>query len=322
MQTKVVVFGKIDKNLEKYLHERAIFDALSCFNFDDCLKICNEFCAESKKIVVLCENEHVDELAEKIKTADDTLSLINDQAVKIERQTVYKTIFIVPIEADYGALLEQVLQRKEKYVKSVFGKTKAFLNEKLSELKGTFGSDFWFEIVSESEFLHIVYSSKQIQNEIFEGAVYSNEKECLAGVVSKLLGDKKIVIAENLTAGLLTAELSKTCKLNLLGAEIVCNDKNFDNIGIDELFLEQNGTVSKETAFAMAKNMLRTQNAEITVAVTGFDCDAGRCFVAVGNKTEIYVHSSVFYGEHDNIVENAVNFALFKTICFLKEKYQ
>ena len=71
----------------------------------------------------------------------------------------------------------------------------------------------------------------------------------------------------------------------------------------------------------MAKNLLKNAESDLALVVSGFDCDAGRCFVAVGNKKEIHVFSSVFYGNRNERMENVSSFALFRLLKFLKEKY-
>lgn len=322
MQNKVIIFGKITEQIEEFLHERGIFDALSCFSFEDCCNLCNETCVNCKNVVVLCKNEFIDELVERVKTSDDVLSLINDQAVKIERQTTFKTMLLVPIEADYRQLLDNFLPQKNLFVCMVFGKSEKFLKEKLLNLKNTSERDLEFQIIEIGQFLHIVYSSKQLSEELFEGGLYSNKRQSLAQALKDILAEKTLSVAENMTAGTLTKKIAEGCKTNLAGVEIICSDKDFDRLGMDQLYLEQNGSVSKETVFDMAKNLLRNKKTDLAVAITGFDCDAGRSFVAVGNREQIHVYSSTFYGERDEIVENATNFALFKTICFLKEKYQ
>ena len=97
-------------------------------------------------------------------------------------------------------------------------------------------------------------------------------------------------------------------------------ESDFEKLQLDKLFLDENGLVSKETAFAMAKNLLKKYKSDFALAFVGFDCDAGRCFVAVGNAEQINVYSSVFHGCKQEIIENSTNFAIFKTICMLNEK--
>ncbi len=321
MQNKVIVFGKLSNKIENFLHERGIFDALSCFNFDDCLSLCKNVCGEAENVVVLCKNQFVDLLVEKLKTSDDKMSLISEQAVKIERQTTFKTTLIVPIEAEYVKILNDFLPAKQIFVRSIFGKSEDFLNNKLEELKQS-DESFVFKIVSKSAFLHIVYSTKQIDESIFEGGSFSHTNESLSSALASVLKEKSLAVAEFMTFGALSGKLASACKENLKEIEVLACGKDFEKVGLDELFLEQNGTVSKETAFALAKNLLKNKKTDLAVAITGFDCDAGRTFVAVGNKHEIHVYSSVFYGERNEIVENSTDFAIFKAICFLKEKYQ
>ena len=322
MQNKVVIFGRNTKKVEEILLDRGVLEYIVCQDFDDCLSVCKSVYERSEEIVVLCNNDQIDSFVEKLKTQEDNLSLINDQAVKMERQTIFKKHFFVPIEGDFEKLLDQILPHREFYVSAIFGKSGTFLKEKLEQLKAVNGENFEFRIVEKTNFVHIVYHTSQIEESVFEGGVYSRKNESLAQRIVDVLGDKSVSIAEYMTGGALTAKVAKFSKKNIRSAEVFFDESGFEKIGISKLYLEQNDMVSKETVFDMAKNLLRNNASDLAIAVTGFDCDAGRSFVAIGNKGEIHVYSSVFYGARHEIVENVTDFALFKLVCFLKEKYQ
>lgn len=318
MLTKVIIFENTTQNIDDFLHEHGIFDMLYCYSFEDCLSVCKKVCEEAQNVVILCKNDQIDPLVEKLKTNEDVLSLINDQAVKMERQTIIKNVFFLPFEADYENLLESILPKKEQYISAVFGKSESFLKEKLELLKQD--GDFDYHIVAKDAFLHIVYLTKPIDKQVFEGGCYSNKNQSLASALKTALQDKSLAVVEQMTGGRLISKISSSCKENIVGAELIFCDSDFEKVQLDELFLEQNGTVSKETAFAMAKNLLKKYKTDFALAFVGFDCDAGRSFVAVGNSEQINVYSSVFYGSKEEIVENSTNFAIFKTICLLNEK--
>lgn len=319
MQTKIIVLGKISDRIENFLHERGIFDALSCFDFEDCIKLFEKF-EDTQSMIVFCRNDEVDALVERLKTVNDKFSLVNEQAVKMERVTTFKTTYFVPIESDFEDILNDILPLNESFVYAIFGKSENFLRSKLDELKCDV--QFKYHIFKKSDFLHMVYTSKKVDESIFEGGIYSNKRESLSQALETFLKSKTISVVDNMTGGLLSSEIWSAAKNNLVSSEIICNEKQFEKVGLDELFLEANGAVDKATAFEMAKNLLKNFKTDLAIAITGFDCDAGRTFVAVGNKDEIYVYSSIFYGDKEEIVKNACDFAIFKAICFLKEKYQ
>lgn len=317
MDSKLIVFGKTSQNLEDILHEHGIFDMLYCYNLEDCLNLCNKVCENVENIVVLCKNNQIDLLVEKLKTADDTLSLINDQAVKMERQTVFKNIYFIPFEADFEKLLQSVLPKKEQFVYSVFGKSEKFLEDKLSVLAS---EDFKYNIVAKNSFLHIVYSTKPIDKQLFEGGVFSDKNESLASALKYALKSKTLCIADQMSAGSLSFKISRYCKENLISSDLILQENDFEKVGIDKLFLDQNPSASKETVFAVAKNLLKKYKTDFVLVLAGFNCDGGRTFVAAGDLQQINVYSSVFYGSSDEIIENSTNFAIFKTICLINEK--
>ena len=236
----------------------------------------------------------------------------------MERQTLIKNMYFVPFEADWQNILASILPKKEQFISCVFGKTERFLKENLEKLKERENLDY--HVVEKNEFLHIIYSSKPIETQVFEGGLYSNKNESLASALKTTLQGKTLAVAEQMSGGRLISKISSDCKENIIGAEMIFCESDFEKVQLDKLFLDENGLVSKETAFAMAKNLLKKYKSDFALAFVGFDCDAGRCFVAVGNAEQINVYSSVFHGCKQEIIENSTNFAIFKTICMLNEK--
>ncbi|MBP3431834.1 MAG: CinA family protein [Clostridia bacterium] len=320
MQNKVILFSnQTNKNIEKSLINRGLFHFTYIFcdtyeHFVQEIKSARETC---EKIIVSCKNELIDKLLDEVKKEDDQFSVLFEQAVKLEERTTFRKMLFVPSELDAEKFLDVFLEKKEVFSCSIFGKTVRTIEEKFKDF------DCDFKIFSENKFLHIVKFSKAVEEEklkeAFGDGVFSFEGESLQGACEKILKEKNLsfAVAEGITAGGVSCKLAGN--LGLKQSVVLLNDEGFEQVQIDKPFLENNGTVSKETSYEVSKNLLI--NADIALSVLGFDCDAGRTFVAVGNKDEIHVFSSVFYGNRQQIVENAICFGLFKLLAFIKEKY-
>lgn len=317
---KIVVVDGNSQIIERSLLKRGLFDFLLCQTANECVDICKRCYSDVQNITIFAHDNRIDSLVEELKSSDDVLSLINEQAVKIERQTTVKNITLIPYEGDFEKLLDDCIEKNEVFVSAVFGKTESFLQQKFEEIKNA-NREFRYKIITKTPLLHIVYHSQAVPDEVFEGSLFARSDVSISEAVKGFLKDRSVAIAENVTGGLLTAKMLGSCKENIKSSFPIFSERDFEKIGIDKLYLDQNGSVGKETAFDMAKNMLRTENTDLAIAVTGFDCDAGRSYVAVGNKEKIYVFSSVFYGDRKEIVENISDFAIFKAYLFLKENY-
>ncbi|MBE7075681.1 MAG: CinA family protein [Clostridiales bacterium] len=324
MQIKVVVFSTEQtktsytlQEIEKSLLQKGLFDFsfLSTSSFEELVSIYKDL--KEEHIFVVCENDFIDKFVEQVRSSSDKIALIDEQAIKIDSQTVFKNTMIVPIEVEFQKFLDKFASGETAFVCSIFGKSRSFVESQFKEL-----SVEKFVVLTEGHFLHKVYYSKQLSRESLRNAfglsIFSFEGESLQECCSKKLEGKMLSVAENLTKGNLAIRLAEKTSC-LKDHFLILKEGDFEKIDIDKKFLDENGTVSKETAFVMAKKLLK--NCELAVAITGFDCDAGRTFVAVGNKNEINVFSSTFYGSSAEIIENVTDFALFRTLMFLKEKY-
>lgn len=339
MQNKVVVCSSKQNltadclgKIEESLLQRGFFDYSfsTCSSFDNLVCVCKTAKNSIDNTIVICEDRMIDKLLEEIKESDDKFSYVKEQAIKLEKTTTYRKMLFVPIELEIDKFLDSFLEEKESYVCSVFGKNHEFIKEKFDEIKTKFEDRFDYVIINKSQFLHSVYYSKYVDEslleEYFGENVFVDFSKSLTKKLEELLVSKnlKLSIADNLTFGLFSGKLFENSKqfASLLKRCVVLNDdESFKQMLLDKQFLDNNGTVSKETAFELTKNLLRDDGVDVAVSIIGFDCEAGRNFVSVGNRQEIFVYSSVFYGNREKRLQNVINFALFKSIKFLLEKY-
>lgn len=330
MQSKVVIFAEekaiVSKEyeiLEMDFLQRGIFDVQMTTTsiFEECVSVCKESKNNIEQTILVCKNDMINNFVERLKDGDDTLSLIKEQAVILERKTTFGKMYFIPVEADFGSVLDEILPRKEVHKCSIFGKNKRFVEDAFESF------NVKYAMLSKSSFLHTVYYSGSLNQQnlisVFGENFYSNQDKSLALCCQDLLAEHNLSlsIAEGVSMGNINAEFCKEKVYSkLMECLVLTNEHVFNKVGLNKEFLDEFGIVSKETVFAVAKNMLKKQQSDIVLSVLGFDCDAGRCFVAVGNKDEIHVFSSVFYGNRENIVENLTDFALFRLLNFLKEK--
>ena len=93
MQNKVIVFSdnqnltsKCLEKIEKSLLKRGLFDFsfLSCSLYADCVGFCIDAKNSYDNAIIICDNDNVDKLVEASKTDTDNLTLIQEQAIKLE----------------------------------------------------------------------------------------------------------------------------------------------------------------------------------------------------------------------------------------------
>lgn len=332
MQNKVLAFSdsqvvlarEVEK-LEKFLAKKGLFDFSFCTTSD--FEQFKEFCKQpfSQFEIIVCENKKLDNLLENLKEVGDNFSLVEQQAVKLQRGET-KTIFI-PLEIDFQPFLENFLPLRDAFCYAIFGKRASFVEESFAKLK--IDLDFDFKIFSESEYLHKVYCSKKIEKQIlenvFEDCFYSEQDENLASCVQRKLKENNLTIsfAEIGTNGCLVAnfcaeaDTSNVIKKNF----VLTKNEDFENLKISKDFLLEKGVSSKECAFEMAKKLLQNFNNEIALSVTGTCSNGGRWFIALGNKDEIHLFSTAFYGNRSEILKNVTDFAFFRVLCFLNSKF-
>ena len=339
MQNKVIVCSikqnlieKTLRKIEESLIRKGLFDFsfLSCSCFEDCQSFCKDAKNSADKTIVICDNDKIDKLLDTIKENDDKFSFVEEHAVKLEKTTTFRNMLFVPIELSFDKFLDAFLDKREVHICSIFGKNFDFVKTKFDEIKNNFSGVFGYRIITNGQFLHNVYYSAHLDQNVltthFGESIFSQDGKTLQEkVVGKMLSQNMtMAIADNLTFAGIISKLSEDCEQisKVLKNVVVLNgDSSFEKLDISKEFLDEKGSVSKETVFEMAKNLLKKTEAEIALAITGFDCDAGRCFVAIVNKQDGFVFSSAFHGDRSERLENIIHFALFRLLKFLNEKY-
>lgn len=309
-KNKVVILQ--DKNfieIEKALAVRGYFDyeIKKCCDFDEFISN-----ADADDMIFLCKNDLIDEAVEKLKSGDSILSLLDSQAVLVTDGEKRK--LFIPIELDYNKFLDEFLEKKPVYICQIFGKSLQSVSNKFDEFQTS------YKIITKSQLLHTVYYDTYIDQQnlldAFSNAVFAFDETSLEGACKTQLNDKKFALLEQVSCGNILAKLSSVGEFK--NAKILLNDEDFIAAGVSQEMLTQFGTQSKEIAVELVKNSLA--ESDIALSVVGFDCDSGKIFVAVGNKSQIHVFSTEFAGDKVLRLENTSNFALFELLRFLKEK--
>ena len=134
--------------------------------------------------------------------------------------------------------------------------------------------------------------------------IYSYDDEELSTVVVRLLREKglRIAAAESATGGKFAAAITDVPGASdVIGASFVTYSDSAKRqlVGVPEYVLREYGTVSPQTAIAMAEGAVRTSGADIGISITGFagpDADEGHeageayigyCFRGCSGYTEV-----------------------------------
>ncbi len=308
MKNRIIVFS--DNFDRKVLNKLGCFDAIiSCNRFDDCLENCRK-ARECERAVVICENEQIDNLVDEIKEADDTFELVEEQALLM--QTAVGKILFLPCELDANHFLSQFLGQEEVFVITVFGKSRNSVKAAFEGLKAEFGISY--DIITKTQFLHTVYYSKEVDEEklrvLFGENLLSYRDEDVADAVGRVCAGVGLGICEQFTGGLVTSKLLRQANAKILESTLILENREIAKY-VAENVIAENGAVSKEVAFALAKSLAK--NCEVAL-VTLADGE-GKGFVAVGGSEKIHVFSVAF--EKEGFLQNFVDFALFRLLKYL-----
>lgn len=160
----------------------------------------------------------------------------------------------------------------------------------------------------------------------FGNHIYSlKDEDNLEDVVVNLLIQNNLTVstAESCTGGLISSRL-----INVSGASKVFNEGfiTYSNeakakyLSVPEEILKTYGAVSKETAYEMAKGVMKTTSSDTSIVITGIagptggtkEKPVGLIYVGIGFKEDISVFECNFYGNRNKIRDNSVIFALNK----------
>lgn len=161
--------------------------------------------------------------------------------------------------------------------------------------------------------------------------IYAIEDISLAERLYQLLKLRrlKIAVAESFTGGGIAKKLvgvSGISEVYFEGLNVYSNEAKMLRLGVSEDTLRQDGAVSEQTAFEMAKGLLATGGCDIAVATTGIagpksdytQKPVGLCYISVGTADGISVKKYELKGSREKITETAINLALFSVYKTIK----
>ncbi len=291
------------------------FSYVICKLFEECVGECNQ---DFDTGIVICDNHDLDRLLESVKKDGDALELLHEQAVSLKRDG--KKLLFLPLGLNYESFLKEFLGDFGALVYSVFGKTAGYIQNIFNSIRCD------YKIITKSSILHTVYCSSTINPQLLQSAfgenLYSLQNESVASACAKVLekSGQTLAVAEEFSAGLVCGTLLQACKSGqtnfLKEAHILSSENDLERFGISADFLQEKGIASKETAFEFSKNLIKTSEADLVMTILG---ENERFFVAIGNKEQIHVFSTIFDGTREENLSNLVDFALFRLMQVVKK---
>ena len=142
-----------------------------------------------------------------------------------------------------------------------------------------------------------------------------------------------VAVAETTAGGLVSSRLVSvpgSSKYFLLGAVAYSKESKVKLLGISEKFLKENGTVTQETAFAMAEAVRRVAGADIGLAETGIagpirgrsPKPIGTACIAVSTPNETKVVTNQYDGDRTAIREAIAEGVLAELLEYLTPRDQ
>ena len=159
--------------------------------------------------------------------------------------------------------------------------------------------------------------------------VYAADDTPLNVLAAQLLAmnGKKLAVAESLTGGEICSRLTAVPGISANFYEgVVCYDRGSkeSRLGVPKALLGAYGAVSRETAYAMVRGLLRPP-VDIGLATTGLagptgdeGKPVGLVYIAVGAGDFITVFEKHLHGDRNTVRASASNLALFYLVRYLK----
>jgi len=158
----------------------------------------------------------------------------------------------------------------------------------------------------------------------FDDICFSNEEtQSLEEVIIRRCQTTglRIACAESCTGGLLSQRLisisgaSEVCDLNIVTYSDSAKQRW---LHVDPSIITSHGAVSKETVAAMANGLLKTTEADITIAISGIagpgggspEKPVGTVFFAIATKQETFTHHRHILGSRNVVQNKAASIAL------------
>ncbi|MCI2424898.1 CinA family protein [Candidatus Acetothermia bacterium] len=149
-------------------------------------------------------------------------------------------------------------------------------------------------------------------------------------ILAELLSGKgwRIAVAESCTGGLLSHRITNipgSSRYFLGGVITYANMTKEQLLGVPHLLLENYGSVSEETAIAMATGCKKLFASEIAIAITGIAGPAGgsklkpigSCYIALASQQDVICRSFCWQGDRLRIKQNSVDAAFQMVIEYL-----
>lgn len=170
----------------------------------------------------------------------------------------------------------------------------------------------------------------KIIEEKFNDYIYGYDNIPIEEIVFNILKEKnyKIGFAESCTGGLISSTL---CRIpgasNVFDRGIVSYSikSKIEELGINSSIIEEFGVVSKETAIEMAKGLLKRNDIDIALSITGLagpdggteEKPVGLVYICISNREKIVPIKCNFSGNRKAIQDKAVKKAFFELRKFL-----
>lgn len=325
MQNKVLVFdenqnltAKCIEKLEKFLLSRGLFNFSFLTSSDyEIFKKGIEDCRQEKStVIVICDNDRLDECLGLVKDDSDSLTLINEQAVKLEDVTQDLKMIFIPFELPFENFLKEFVANEKVFVCSLFGCGRSVVEQKFKALGNEYALSY--KIITKTLFLHTVYYSEYIDESRlkseFGESLYSDKDETLPDKLSSILKErgKSLSVVEFGTRG-------KTLSRLDFDGKVFYSVEQMKEYGVpEELFAGENA--GKDVAFTLAKFSLEKSKSEYVLSVCDRLGETPKSYVAVGDKSVVHLYSSVFSEDKYERMRDLSDFAIFRMICFLKNQ--
>jgi len=128
---------------------------------------------------------------------------------------------------------------------------------------------------------------------------------------------KTLSIAETITHGNITKELSNIIEKNILSSNIYLNfDRMIDELKLDKKVIEQYGKYSVNTVYELSNLLLEKTSSDIVLFVLGSKNESDLCYMAIGDLDGIHVYKNKLnYSSHtfsDSLTKTAIFYLIKK----------
>jgi len=181
---------------------------------------------------------------------------------------------------------------------------------------------------------YIVTGSSQIKDRlddfekeflvIMEEFYVGNGETSLVEQIVQLLQEKNLTIslAESCTGGLLASEFVSVAGVSDVfteGVVVYSNDAKIRRLGVGENLLTTFGAVSSECAKEMAQQLIKQNNSDIAISITGIagpggatkEKPIGLVYICLIVNNQVYLHEMYFKGSRDRVRMRAKDHALY-----------